>query len=148
MVGYQLKLRSHIRGVVAERRQADFDIAALLPQVCSHIRRVNAGRSAISWGQRWFGARSFEADTENWVLDPLVAEQILLPFRLCSATAYVWTHVMISIEANFLPASAPRMCERTFSSPNNDHQGDIPMHGQYIQHRRSAQQTHHSHQEW
>ena len=40
--------------------------------------------------------------------------QILLPLRLRSATAYVWTHVMICVEANFPPASAQRMCERTF----------------------------------
>ena len=93
-----LKLRSHTRWAVAERRRADFDIPAPLPQVCSHIRGADAGRSAISWGQRWFGARSFEADAENWVLEPFVAEWILL----CSA--YVWTHVMICAEANFPPA--------------------------------------------
>ena len=39
----------------------------------------------------------------------------LLRSRFCSrsATAYVWTHVMICVEANFPPASVPRMCERT-----------------------------------
>ena len=68
--------------------------------------RNNAGGSAIYWGHRWFGARGFEADAENWVLDPFVAEQILLPLRLRSATAYVWTHVMICVEANFPPVSA------------------------------------------
>ena len=92
-------------GVVAERRRADFAIPALLPQVCSHIRGADAGGSAISWGQRWFGARGLEADAENWVSDSFVAERILLPLRLRSATAYVWTHVMICVEANFLPAS-------------------------------------------
>ena len=109
-----IKLRSHMRGAVAERRRADFDIPAPLPRVCSHIRGANAGGSAISWGQWWFGARSFEAGAVNWVLDPFLAE------RFCSrsATAHVWTHVMICVEANFPPAPArvrPRMCERTFN---------------------------------
>ena len=94
-----------MRRSVAERRRADFDFPAPLPRVCSHIREADAGGSAISWGQRWFGARGFEADAENWVSDPFVAERILLPLRLRSATAYVWTHVMISVEANFPSAS-------------------------------------------
>ena len=115
---YTRKLRSHMRGAVAERRRADFDIPAALPRVCSHIRGADTGGSAISWGQWWFGARAFEVDAENWVLDPFPAERILLPPRLRSATAHVWTHVMICVEANFPPASArvhPRMCERTFT---------------------------------
>ena len=103
---WNIKLRSHMRGAVAERWQADFDIPALLPRVCSHTRGADTGGSAISWGQRWFGARRSEADMENWVSDPFVAERILLPLRLSSATAYVWTHVMICVEANFPPASA------------------------------------------
>ena len=58
-------------------------------------------------------------DAAIWVLDPFLAERFLLPLRLRSATAHVWTHVMISVETNFPPASAasarahPRMCERT-----------------------------------
>ena len=106
-----------MRGAVAERRWADFDIPAPLPRVCSHIRGADAGGSAISWGQWWFGARGFEAGAVNWVLDPFLAERFLLPLRLRSATAHVWTHVMICVEANFPPAPArvrPRMCERTF----------------------------------
>ena len=43
-----IKLRSHMRGAVAERRRADFDIPAPLPRVCSHIRGADAGGSAIS----------------------------------------------------------------------------------------------------
>ena len=104
----------------AERRRADFDIPAPLPRVCSHIRGADAGGSAISWGQWWFEARGFEADAVNWVLDPFLAERFLLPLRLRSATAHVWTHVMICVEANFPPAPArvrPRMCERTFTGP-------------------------------
>ena len=93
-----------MRGAVAERRLADFDIPASPPRVCSHIRRADAGASSFSWGQRWNGARCFEADAKNWALDPILAERILLPLR--SATAYVWTHVMICVEANFPPASA------------------------------------------
>ena len=102
----------------AERRRADFDIPAPLPRVCSHIRGADAGGSAISQGQWWFGARGFEAGAVNWVLDPFLAEQFLLPLRLRSATTHVWTHVLICVEANFPPAPArarPRMCERTFS---------------------------------
>ena len=76
-----VKLRSHMPGAVAELRRVDFDIPAPLPRVCSHLRGADAGGSAISWGQRWFGARGLEADAENWVLDPFVAEQILLPLR-------------------------------------------------------------------
>ena len=74
-----------MRGVVAGRRQADFDIPAPLPRVCSHIRGADAGGSAISWGQWWFGARGFEAGAVNWVLDPFLAERFLppLPDRAC-----------------------------------------------------------------
>ena len=111
-------LRSHMRGAVAERRRTDFDIPAPLPRVCSHIRGVDAGGSAISWGQWWFGARGFEAGAVNWVLDPFLAERFLLPLRLRFTTAHVWTHVMICVEANFPPAPArvrPRMCEATFT---------------------------------
>ena len=106
-----------MRGAVAERRRADFDIPAALPRVCSHIRGADAGWSAISRGQWWFGARGFEGGAVNWVLDPFLAERFLLPLRLRSATAHVWTHVLICVEANFPPAPArarPRMCERTF----------------------------------
>ena len=111
-----------MRGTVAEQRRADFDIPVPLLRVWSHIRGVDAertrtrsgcgaeaGASAISWGQRWFGASGIEADAENWVLDPFVAEQILFPLRDRSATTNVWTHVMICVEANFPPASA-RFC--------------------------------------
>ena len=93
----------------AERRRADFDIPAPLPRVCSHISGANAWGSAISWGQWWFGARGFEAGAVNWVLGPFLAERFLLPLRLRSATAHVWTRVMICVEANFPPASA-RAC--------------------------------------
>ena len=108
-----------MRGAVAERRWADFDIPAPLPRVCSHIRGADAGGSAISLEQWWFGARGFEADAANRVLDPFLAERILLPLRLRSATAHVWTHVMICVEAIFPPASSrvrPRMCERTLKA--------------------------------
>ena len=84
--------------------------------VHTYAERTRSG-AAISWGQWWFGARGFEADAANWVLDPFLAERILLPLRLLSATAHVWTHVMICVEANFPSASArvrTRMCERTF----------------------------------
>ena len=67
---------------------------------------ADAGGPAISWGQWWFGARGFEVDVANWVLDPFLAERILLPLRLRSATAHVWTHLMICVEANFPPARA------------------------------------------
>ena len=42
-------------------RRADFDIPALLPRVCSHIRDLDMGRSAISWGQRWFWGVRFQS---------------------------------------------------------------------------------------
>ena len=75
------KLRSHMCGAVAERRRADFDIPAPLPRVCSHIRGADAGGSAISWGQWWFGARGYKAGAVNLVLDPLIAVRFLLPLR-------------------------------------------------------------------
>ena len=102
-----LKLRSHMRGAFAERRQVDFDIPTRLPRICSHIGGADMGRSAISWGQRWIGGCGFETAVENWVLDPFVAEQILLPLH------NVWTHVMICVEAIFPPTSASHMWERT-----------------------------------
>ena len=73
----------------------------------------------ISCGQSWFGARGFEADAENWVLDPFVVERILLPLRLRSATAYVWTHVMICFEVNFPPASARACVNVPLQVPNH-----------------------------
>ena len=73
--------------------------------------RSGRGGSAISWGQRGFMARGFEADAENWVSDPFVAERILLPLCLRSATAYVWSHAMICVEANF-----PSACARVRSA--------------------------------
>ena len=104
--GRWVKLRSHMHRAVAERRRADFDIPPLLLWVCSHIRREDVGGSVISSGQRWFGVRGFEADAEKLVLDPFVAERILLPLCLRSANEHVWTHVMICVEAIFPPASA------------------------------------------
>ena len=47
------------------------------------MRGADTGGSAISWGQSWFGACSFKADTENWVLDPFFVERILLLLRDC-----------------------------------------------------------------
>ena len=38
-----LKLHSHMRGAVAERRRADFYIPPPLLRVCSHIRQADAG---------------------------------------------------------------------------------------------------------
>ena len=44
----KIKLRSHMRGAVAERRRVDFDIPAPLPRVCSHIRGwTRSGRGRI-----------------------------------------------------------------------------------------------------
>ena len=64
---------------------------------------ADAGSSAISWGHRWVGVHSLEADVENWVLDPFVAERILLPLRLRSATAYVWTYIWFVLKPIFRP---------------------------------------------
>ena len=50
---------------------------------------ADAVGSAIFWGQRCFGACVFKVDVKNWVLDPFVAERILLPLRLHSMTACV-----------------------------------------------------------
>ena len=102
-----------MRGAVAERRRDGFDIPAPLPRVCSYIHGADAGGSAISKQQRWFGARGFEAEAENWVLDPFLAKQILLPPPLRDRVCVM--HLMICVEANFPPASTPRMCEHTFS---------------------------------
>ena len=46
-----VKLRSHMRGAVAERRRADFDIPAPLPQVCSHIHGADAERTRSGRGR-------------------------------------------------------------------------------------------------
>ena len=113
-----------MRGAVAERRRADFDIPAPLPRVCSHIRGADAEwtRADLPFLEDSDGlerAVSKRTRQIDWVLDPFLAERILLPLRLRSATAHVWTHVMICVEANFTPASArvrPRMCERTLTS--------------------------------
>ena len=97
-------------------------------------RGADAGGAAISWGQWWFRACGFEADAANWVLDPFLAERILLPLRLRSATAHVWTHVMICVEAKLPPASArvrPRMCERTLRVPSHPPSAIINSYGNY-----------------
>ena len=82
-----------MHGAVAERRRADFDIPAPLPRVCSHIRGADAGRTRADLpfleDNEWFRACGFEADAANWVLDLFLAERILLPLRLRSATAHV-----------------------------------------------------------
>ena len=173
-----------MRDAVAERRRADFDIPALLPRVCSHIRGAvaersrsgrgavaersrsgrgavaersrsgrgavaersrsgrgavaersrsgrgaDAGRSAISRGQWWFGARGFEAGAANWVLDPFLAERILLPLRLRSATAHVWTHVRVrfhlrgavtTARSRFLAYSVFMLCVSTTAGRKRD----------------------------
>ena len=89
-----IKLRSHMRGAVAERRRADVYIPSPLPRVCSHIRGEDAKRTRadlpfLEDNDGLFGARGFEADAANWVLDPFLAERILLPLCLRSATAHV-----------------------------------------------------------
>ena len=64
-VGFNLKLRSHMRGAVAERRRADFDIPAPLPRVCSHIRGADAERTRSGCGADAEWTRSgCGADTE------------------------------------------------------------------------------------
>ena len=97
-----------MRGVVAERRRADFDIPAPLPRVCSHIRGADAGGSAICWGQWWFGARGFEAGAVNWVLDPFLTERFLLRDCACvnACNDLCWSQFSARVR--------PRMCERTF----------------------------------
>ena len=58
-----VKLRSHMRGAVAELRRADFDIPAPLPRVCSHIRGVDAERichflrTKMVWSARFRSGR-------------------------------------------------------------------------------------------
>ena len=99
-----------MRGAVVERRRADFDIPAPPLWVCSHIRGADAGGSAISWGQWWFGACGFEAGAVNWVLDPFLAERFLLPLRdracVNACNDLCWSQ--------FSARARPRMCERTF----------------------------------
>ena len=105
---YNVQLCSHMRG----EETGWFWHSRSATKICSHIRGADAGGSVICWGQR---TRGFEADAENWLLDPFVAERILLPLRLRFATAYVWTYVMICVEVNYPPASSSvrslRMCE-------------------------------------
>ena len=110
-----MKLRSHMRGAVAEQRWADFDIPAPLLRVCSHIRGADA--------ERMLADLPFLEDNDG--LERAVSKRTqqigcwthFLRSGFCSrsATGHVWTHVMICVEANFLPASARvRMCQRTF----------------------------------
>ena len=97
-----------MRRAVVEQRRADFDIPASLLRVCSHIRGADEGRllrTQMVWSA-WF-----RSGRGNLGVGPIYRSG----FWSCSATAYVWTHVMICIEGNFLPASAPRMCEHTFT---------------------------------
>ena len=72
-----------------------FYIPAALPWACSGIGRWMVERLVCV----------FEADGENWVSDPFVAEQILPLSHLRSTAAFVWTHVMTFVEANFSPTS-------------------------------------------
>ena len=100
------KLRSHMRGAEAG---GIFKFRLHYRRYVHTYAEQTWSGSAISWGQWWFGARGFEADVANWVLDPFLAERFLLPLRHRSATSHVWTHVMIYVEANFPPAST-RAC--------------------------------------
>ena len=86
----ELKLRSHMRGAVAERRRADFDIPAPLPRVCSHIRGADAERT--------------RADL------PFLEDNYGLERAVSKRTRQIgfWTHFSRS---EFFSAPRPRMCE-------------------------------------
>ena len=117
---WYLKVCSYIHEVVAGRRGVDFDISTWLLRASTHIGGWMAEH--LEWichvceGRSRIGVRGFKADTENWMFDQFLAKRILLPLHFCFATAYVWTHVMIYVEANFPlrpSASALRICECT-----------------------------------
>ena len=75
-------------------------------QICHFLRTM------MVWSARFRSGRG------KLGVGPISCGAVLLPLRLRSATAHVWTHVMICVEANFLPAPArirPRMCERTLT---------------------------------
>ena len=84
----------------------------LLPWACSHIQGWMV--ECLEWichvceGRSKIGVWDFEADAENWVLHPILAERILLPLLI---HVCVNTHLMICFEANFSPISL-RVCPR------------------------------------
>ena len=119
-----LKLRSHMRGAVAERRRADFDTPAPPPRVCSHIRGADAGESAISWGQNMVGARGFEADAENWVLDPMVAEH----FECFVVSAGIVNNYNYTIKED---SGYITFCLVTFSQNHNVSWSTVESHSQF-----------------
>ena len=83
----------------------------------------------VSEGRSRIGVHSFEADTENWVLDPFLTEGILLPLHLCSATVCVCVNTCNDVcwrqfSTHFPPCpptSALRMCEHTFIKIRHSH---------------------------
>ena len=66
-----IKLRSHMRGAVAERTRAIFLHSALLPRVCLHIRGADMVDLPFFMTKMVWGAR-FRSGRGNWVLDTFV----------------------------------------------------------------------------
>ena len=121
-VPHWVKLRSHMREAVAKWRWADFDISAMLPRVCSHIRGADAERTradppfledkdglgrAVSRWTRKMGC---------WTH--------LLRRGFCSRSAFaprprmckrMYWFVLKPIFLPPPPVSAPRMCELNFT---------------------------------
>ena len=106
-----------MRGAVVEQLQSWVGWILTFP-LCYHgYVDTNAERTWVDLpfveDNDCFGVCGFEAGGKLGV-GPICCGADLLPLRLHSATANMWSHVMICVEAYFLLASSLRMCERTF----------------------------------
>ena len=90
-----VKLRSHMRRAVAERRRVDFEIPAPLPRVCSHLRGADAERTRADL--------PFLEDNDG--LERAVSKQ--------RRQIGCWNHFLRSgFCSRSATAPRPRMCER------------------------------------
>ena len=91
-------MRSHMRGRGAE---AEREEKPLRKKWVQHPIKATFTHARSGCG----------AEAVNWVLDPFLAERFLLPLRLRSATAHVWTHVMCWSQFSARPRPQPlRAC--------------------------------------
>ena len=96
-----VKLCSYMREAVAGQRRADLDVPAPLSRACG-LRNI-LSRNAMSVRAEVGLEAWFWSGCGKLGVGPIFAERISLPLCLRSATTYVWTHVMICVEANFHP---------------------------------------------
>ena len=105
-------------------RWADFDIPIPLPRACSHICRgmVKHIICHVYESRCRIGHAVSKRTRKNWVFDPFLAKQILLPFCGCvcvnTCNDLHWSQFSACFSPR-LATSAPRMCGCTLITMEN-----------------------------